>query len=95
MRTGIWRCPVPVFSLGGVRSYHASIGMAPYEALYGHRCRSPLCWDDVGERRIIGPELLEDVEARVRVARQQLLTAQSRQKSYVCDHPDLRGGFDE
>ncbi len=50
---------------------------------YGCWCRSPICWDDVGERRIIGPNLVEDAEAKVRVARRRLLTAQSRQKSYV------------
>nr|CAD1837552.1 unnamed protein product [Ananas comosus var. bracteatus] len=57
--------------------------MAPYEALYGRRCRSPICWDDVGERRLIGPDLVEDAEAKIRIARERLLTAQSRQRSYA------------
>ena len=40
-------------------SYHGSIGMAPYEALYGRKCRSPICWTKVGERKILGPELVQ------------------------------------
>ncbi len=39
-------------------SYQASIEMAPYEALYGRRCRSPICWDEVDERKILGPEIV-------------------------------------
>ncbi len=57
--------------------------MAPYEALYGCRCRSPICWDDLGERRFLGPDLVEKTEAKVRLIRQRLLTAQSWQKSYA------------
>ena len=40
-------------------SYQSSIGMAPFEALYGRKCRTPVCWDEVGERRLIGPELVQ------------------------------------
>ncbi|XP_074305116.1 uncharacterized protein LOC141640055 [Silene latifolia] len=40
--------------------YHASIGMAPYEALYGQRCRTPLCWSDIDESKIIGPDLIQE-----------------------------------
>ena len=39
-------------------SYQASIRMAPYEALYGRRCRSSICWDEVGERKILGPKIV-------------------------------------
>jgi len=39
-------------------SFHSSIGMAPFEALYGRPCRSPVCWEEVGERRLFGPELV-------------------------------------
>ncbi|XP_073041823.1 uncharacterized protein [Primulina eburnea] len=41
-------------------SYHSSIGMVPYEALYGRKCRSPLYWDEVGEKSITGPELVQE-----------------------------------
>ena len=56
--------------------------MAPYEALYGRPCRSPLYWTEVGESSITGPNLIRDTSEKVSLIRQRLLTAQSRQKSY-------------
>jgi hypothetical protein len=64
-------------------SYHSSIQMAPFEALYGRKCRSPLYWDDVGERAIVGPQLVADTVEKVTKIRERILTAQSRQKSYA------------
>ncbi|OAY70091.1 Transposon Tf2-9 polyprotein [Ananas comosus] len=64
-------------------SYQASIKMAPFEALYGRKCRSPLHWSEVGERLALGPDVLQEAEDKVRIARERLLTAQSRQRSYV------------
>ena len=64
-------------------SYQASIQMAPYEALYGRPCRSPLCWTEVGESSITGPDLIRDTFEKVSLIRQRLLMAQSRQKSYA------------
>ena len=46
-------------------SYQSSIGMAPYEALYGRKCRTPVCWDEVGERRLIGLEIVQDTTEKV------------------------------
>ena len=63
--------------------------MAPYEALYGRPCRSPLGWTEVGERSITGPDLIRDTSEKVSLIRQRLLTAQSRQKSYA----DVRRRF--
>ena len=57
--------------------------MAPYEALYGRPCKSPLCWTEVGESSITGPDLIRDTSEKVSLIRQHLLTAQSRQKSYA------------
>ena len=57
--------------------------MAPYEALYGRPCRSPLCWTEVGESSITGPDLIRDTSKKVSLIQQRLLTAQSRQKSYA------------
>ena len=57
--------------------------MAPYEALYGKQCRTPLCWSEVGERRLIGPELVQLTAEKIDVIRERLKTAQSRQKSYA------------
>ena len=64
-------------------SYQASIQMAPYEALYGRQCRPLLCWTEVGESSITGPDLIRDTSEKVSMIRQRLLTAQSRQKSYA------------
>ena len=57
--------------------------MAPYEALYRRPCRSPLCWTEVGESSIIGPDLIKDTSEKVSLIRQRLLMTQSRQKSYT------------
>ena len=57
--------------------------MEPYEALYGRPCRSPLCWTEVGESSITGPDLIRDTSEKVSLIRQRLLTAQNRQKSYA------------
>ena len=57
--------------------------MAPYEALYGRPCRSPICWTDVRESPITGFDLIRDTSEKVGLIRQRLLMAQSRQKSYA------------
>ncbi|KAL5542431.1 hypothetical protein UlMin_010141 [Ulmus minor] len=57
--------------------------MAPYEALYGRKCRSPIHWDEVGERKLLGPEIVQKTVDIVEKIRQQMKTAQSRQKSYA------------
>ena len=57
--------------------------MAPYEALYGRPCRSPICWTEVGESSITGLDLIRDTSEKVGLIRHRLLTAQSRQKSYA------------
>ena len=57
--------------------------MAPYEALYGRKCRTPVCWDEVGERKLVGPEIFEVTCDKIKVIRDRLKIAQDRQKSYV------------
>jgi hypothetical protein len=57
--------------------------MALFEMLYGRRCRTPLFWNETGERRVFGPDVLEEVEKQVRMVRENLRVAQSRQKSYA------------
>ncbi|XP_075504515.1 uncharacterized protein LOC142541955 [Primulina tabacum] len=57
--------------------------MAPYEALYGSKCRSPLFWDEVGERKMLGPDLVQQMVDVVALIRERMKTAQSRQKSYA------------
>ena len=61
-------------------SFHSSIGMAPYEALYGRKCRSPIHWDEMGERKFLGPELVQRIGEAIEKIRKRMLTAQSRPK---------------
>jgi hypothetical protein len=60
--------------------------MAPYEALYGHKCRTPLYWDEVGEKHLNGSDMIQDVKDKVSIIRERMLIAQSRHKSYVDKH---------
>ncbi|XP_016675116.1 uncharacterized protein [Gossypium hirsutum] len=57
--------------------------MAPYEALYGHMFRTPLCWTKLGARRVLGSELILETEDKVRLIRERLKAASDRQKSYA------------
>jgi len=63
-------------------SYQESLKMAPFEALYGRRCRTPLNWSQVGERVVFGPDLVTEAEEKVKVIQANIKAAQSRQKSY-------------
>ena len=64
-------------------SFHSSIDMAPFEALYGKQCRTPLSWNEVGERELCGLEIIHDTNEKIKVVRDRLKAAQSRQKSYA------------
>jgi hypothetical protein len=63
-------------------SYQANLKMAPFDALYGRGCRTPLNWSKAGERSLFGPELVKEAEERVQVIRENLKMAQMSQKSY-------------
>ena len=64
-------------------SYQTSIGMAPYEALYRRKCRTPLCWDKAGEQKLNDVELIETTSKKIKIIQERLKTAQNRQKSYA------------
>jgi hypothetical protein len=66
--------------------YHSSLGMSPFQALYGRPCRTPLSWDRLEDRVLLGPEMLQDMEQQVQRIREHLLTAQDRQKKYADAH---------
>ena len=59
-------------------SFHASIGLAPFEALYGRRCKTPVCWEEVGVRSFHGPTIIGETSAKVKLAYDRLKTTQSR-----------------
>ena len=66
--------------------HQASMGMSPYEALYGRRCRTPVTWDNPVNMIVLGPELLKEMEQEVVKIRQKLKAAQDRQKIYADKH---------
>jgi len=70
-------------------SYHSSIEMAPYDALYGRRCRTAVCWDEMGERKLSEVELIDQTKEILNKIREKLRAAQDRQKSYadICRRP--------
>lgn len=64
--------------------------MTPYEALYGKKCRSPICWFKVGKWKFFRPEMVQETTNKIQLIREKMLIAQSRQKSYVNHkHKDL------
>ena len=79
---GSWDTFLPLVEFTYNNSFHSSIGMAPYEALYGRRCRTPLCWVDPGENLTLGPEIIRQTTDKVKLIQDRMKTAQSRQKSY-------------
>jgi hypothetical protein len=80
---GSWDKSLPYAEFSYNNSYQASLKMSPFEALYGRKCRTPLYWDQTGERQFFGPELIQEAEEQVRMIRENLRIAQSRQKSYA------------
>ncbi|GJW06465.1 hypothetical protein Tco_1568888 [Tanacetum coccineum] len=78
-----WDRHLPLVEFSYNNSYHASIKAAPYEALYGRKCRSPVCWSEVGDSQLTGPELIRDTTEKIVQIKNRLLAARSRQKSYA------------
>nr|GEV76513.1 retrotransposon protein, putative, Ty3-gypsy subclass [Tanacetum cinerariifolium] len=64
-------------------SYYASIKTAPFEVLYGRKGRSPICWTEVGEAQLLGPELIQETIEKIIQIKQRMQAAHDRQKSYV------------
>ena len=80
---GNWEVLLPLMEFTYNNSYQATIGMAPYEALYGRKCRTPICWDEVGEMKLLRPEMVQLTTDKVRVIRKRMKEAHDRQKSYA------------
>ena len=80
---GSWDRYVPLMEFAYNNSYQFSICMAPYEALYGRRCRTPTCWVEMNEHKIIGPDLVKDTKEKVQIIQQRLKAACDRQRSYA------------
>jgi len=80
---GAWDHNLPLIEFAYNNSYHASIGMAPFEALYDRRCKTPICWSEVGERDPSRVELIDQTIEIIKTIRKRLQVTQSRQKSYA------------
>ncbi|CAA7034551.1 unnamed protein product [Microthlaspi erraticum] len=80
---GHWADHLSLVEFAYNNSFQASIGMAPFEALYGRPCRTPLCWTQVGERSMYGATYVQETTEKVRVVRLNMKEAQDRQKSYA------------
>ncbi|XP_070024978.1 uncharacterized protein [Nicotiana sylvestris] len=74
---------LPLVEFAYNNNFHASVQMAPFEALYGRRCRSPIGWFEVGEEELLGLDLVHQAMEKVKVIQERMKTAQSRQKSYA------------
>ena len=75
---GNWDDYLPLMEFAYNNSFQASIGMTPSKALYGRRCQFPVCWDDVGEKKLLGPELVQLTVGKVSLIKEILKAAQSR-----------------
>ncbi|GKF33649.1 putative reverse transcriptase domain-containing protein [Tanacetum coccineum] len=78
-----WEGHLPLIKFSYNNSYHASIKAAPFEALYGQKCRSPVCWAEVEDARLTGPELVHETTEKIVQIKQRMQAARDRQKSYA------------
>ncbi|GJS05472.1 putative reverse transcriptase domain-containing protein [Tanacetum coccineum] len=78
-----WDKHLPLAEFSYNNSYHVSIKSAPFEALYGRKCRSPVCWSEVGDAQLTGPEMIREMTEMIVQIKNRLLAARSRQKSYA------------
>ncbi|GKB81190.1 putative reverse transcriptase domain-containing protein [Tanacetum coccineum] len=81
--SGSWDVHLPLAEFSYNNSYHSSIRCAPFEALYGRKCRSPILWAKIGESGLIGPELVQETIDKVVLIMEKLKAARDRQKSYA------------
>jgi hypothetical protein len=67
-----WDKSLPYAKFSYNNCYQESLKMAPFEILYGHRCRTPLFWNETGERKVFEPDMLQEAEKQVRMVRENL-----------------------
>ncbi|GJT52075.1 putative reverse transcriptase domain-containing protein [Tanacetum coccineum] len=80
---GNWDVHLPLAEFSYNNSYHSSIQCAPFEALYGRKCRSPILWAKIGQSSLIRPELVQETTDKVVLIKEKLKAARDRQKSYA------------
>ncbi|XP_073121848.1 uncharacterized protein [Henckelia pumila] len=77
-----WQESLPLVKFSYNNSYHSSIQMAPFEALYGRKFRSPLFWDNLSETPLTGPDMIREMSDKVNLIKIRMRTAQDRQAKY-------------
>ncbi|GJT09995.1 putative reverse transcriptase domain-containing protein [Tanacetum coccineum] len=80
---GSWDVHLPLVEFSYNNSYHSSVRCAPFKALYGRKCRSPIMWAEVGEGQLIGPELVQETTEKISQIKDRLKAARDHQKSYA------------
>nr|GEZ69127.1 putative reverse transcriptase domain-containing protein [Tanacetum cinerariifolium] len=78
-----WDRHLPLVEFSYNNSYHTSIKAAPFEALYGRKCRSPVCWSEVGDAQFTGPEIIHETTEKIVQIKSMIQAARDRQKSYA------------
>ncbi|KAK9033560.1 hypothetical protein V6N11_049747 [Hibiscus sabdariffa] len=78
-----WEKNIPLVEFAYNNSYQTSIQMAPFEALYGQRCRTPICWSKLGENKVLGPQMIQDTEKQFQIIHDRLIQAFDRKKAYA------------
>nr|GEV32756.1 reverse transcriptase domain-containing protein [Tanacetum cinerariifolium] len=78
-----WKTHLPLIEFSYNNSYHASIKVSPFEALYGRKYQPPVCWADVGDAQLIGPELIHETTEKIVQIKQGTQAARERQRSYT------------
>jgi hypothetical protein len=81
-----WEEFLPLVEFSYNNSYQSTIKMAPFEFLYGKLCQTPLSWDRIEDRVLVGPEAMQEMEEKMKTIRQRIKEAQDRQKSYADVH---------
>ncbi|GJZ55224.1 putative reverse transcriptase domain-containing protein [Tanacetum coccineum] len=74
---------LPLVEFSYNNSYHTSIKAAPFEALYGRKCRSPICWDEVGDSQLTCPEIIHETTEKIVQIKSRIQATRDRQKSYA------------
>ncbi|GJX84276.1 putative reverse transcriptase domain-containing protein [Tanacetum coccineum] len=78
-----WDRHLPLVEFSYNNSYHTNIKVVPFEALYGHKCRSPICWTGVGDSQLTSPEIIHEITEKIIQIKNRIQAARDRQKSYA------------
>nr|GEZ42089.1 putative reverse transcriptase domain-containing protein [Tanacetum cinerariifolium] len=78
-----WERHLPLIEFSYNNSYYASINATPFDAFYGHKCRSPVCWAEVRDAQLTGPKIIQETTEKIVQIKQRLQAARNRQKSYA------------